>query len=279
MTAAASPSFVERLRQLRSALSFLLVLSWMAFPCGPIMYLVAIPLCALLPSWRSRIALWYFRMTCAGIFFFFKLGGARFSRIGQVDTRGSGLVVMNHQSLLDIPALSLMATPAIPAFIARQRYGHWYVPLVGGGIWLIDGPLIDPKRDSRGAVDLLARLASTQQRTFALFPEGHRSKNGELGGFRTGGLLAILREQPGAPVTLVVTDGFWKARTFVDFITNVHHLRGRTEVAAVLEAPTDPAALPAFVERIEARMREHLAQMRARASADGAAAGQPALPA
>lgn len=271
-------SLAERLRQARSALSFLLVLLWMAIPCGPLMYLVAIPLSALVPGWRPRVAAWYFRFICRGIFFFLRFGGARFTRVGRVDTRGRGLVVMNHQSLLDIPALSLMVDPWIPGFIARALYGRWYVPMVGGGIWLAEAPLVDPKRDAKGAVDLLGRLAATQERTFAIYPEGHRTRDGGLGAFRTGGLMAILRQQPGSPVTLVVTDGFAKARTFVDFVENVHHLRGRTEVVGVLTTPADPEALPAFVEDIERRMREHLARMRAQ-QAEGEAPAGESLPA
>lgn len=271
-------SLAERLRQARSALSFALALTWMAFPCGPLLYLVAIPLSVLRPPWRPAIAAWYFRLICRGIFWFLTLGGARFTRVGRVDTRGRGLVVMNHQSLLDIPALSLMVDPWVPGFIARARYGRWYVPMVSAGIWLADAPLVDPKRDAKGAVDLLGRLAASQARTFAIYPEGHRTRDGGLGAFRTGGLLAILRHQPGSPVTLVVTDGFAKARTFVDFAENVHHLRGRTEVAGVLTTPADPEALPAFVEDIERRMREHLARMRAQ-QAEGEAPAGESLPA
>jgi hypothetical protein len=65
-------------------------------------------------------------------------------------------------------------------------------------------------------------------------------------------------------VYLVVTDGFWKSRRFVDFVFSIPGIRGETEVLGPFDPPADVEELPAFVEGLRARIVEHLTLMRRR---------------
>ena len=79
-----------------------------------------------------------------------------------------------------------------------------------------------------------------------VFPEGHRTRDGEIQPFHTAGLEIMLRERP-LPVYVVVTDGFWTCRRFVDFLWNMDRIDGRTEVLGPFDPPADGeyAAVPA----------------------------------
>jgi hypothetical protein len=67
------------------------------------------------------------------------------------------------------------------------------------------------------------------------------------------------------PVYLVVTDGFWKSRRFVDFVTSIPDIRGETEVLGPFAPPASDDELPAFLQDLRGRLVEHLALMRTRA--------------
>jgi hypothetical protein len=64
------------------------------------------------------------------------------------------------------------------------------------------------------------------------------------------------------PVYLIVTDGFWSARRFVDFVLGVAAIRGETVVLGPFEPPADDDALPAFVDALRDTAIARLAQMR-----------------
>ena len=63
---------------------------------------------------------------------------------------------------------------------------------------------------------------------------------------------------------LAVSDGLWITRRLVDFVFNVHKMRGVTELLGPFAPPDDPAAIPAFIDGLRDTMVGHLAQMRQR---------------
>jgi 1-acyl-sn-glycerol-3-phosphate acyltransferase len=200
-----------------------------------------------------------------GILFCFERGGARFEWSGRLPTGGPSIIVGNHQSQIDILVASMMGDPYVPAFVPRARYTHWYIPLVSNCIRLLECPIVDPKRDARGAVDAMRRGALENRHGILIFPEGHRTLDGEVRPFRMAGTIACL-EARRVPVYLFVTDGYWRGRRLVDFLGNVPHLRGYTEVLGPFEPPDDPAALPAFVGGLRQRIVERLMERRRKAA-------------
>jgi len=196
-----------------------------------------------------------------GILFLFELGGARFALRGRLPTAASSLVLMNHQSQLDIPIAALMGRPFVPAFVPRALYTRWYIPLVAPSIWLLECPVVDPRRDARGALEAMRVAAREQAHGLVVFPEGHRSVDGEVRPFRSAGTIAALTERR-LPVYLVVLDGLWEGRRFVDFLANVPRLRGEIEVLGPFEPPAEEGALSAFVEECRQRIITHQQDMR-----------------
>jgi 1-acyl-sn-glycerol-3-phosphate acyltransferase len=203
----------------------------------------------------------YFRLMSHGILFCMRLGGARLRRSGTVPTASPVLIVMNHQSLLDIPTVGLMSSPLVPWFVTRKRYAYG-IPAVSSCLRLMGCPVIDP-RDRRGSLETMRQAARAQEHGMVIFAEGHRSRDGEVQPFQTAGLLAVLRERR-VPVYVVVTDGFWLARKLKDAVLGVGKIRGETEVVGVFEPPAEDDALPAFVEQLRQAMIAHLALVRRR---------------
>lgn len=181
-----------------------------------------------------------------------------------VPTRPGVLLVMNHQSLFDIPVMvQSVAGPGYPRIVTRERYARW-IPLISHMIRLYEFPVVDPGADPetiRASLASMAELARTTEVPLAVFPEGTRSKDGEIHRFKRGALSHLLAARPWT-VYVYVADGFWKAAKYRDFIHNVHKVRGRVEHVAVLEW-TDPAADPGpFIEQIRQAMIERLQSMR-----------------
>jgi 1-acyl-sn-glycerol-3-phosphate acyltransferase len=251
------------LAAVRSGFSVVVLLAWMVLG-GTYQRLVVYPAVFLFPTRRSRLTSAFFRGMSHGILFCMRLGGATLRRSGTVSTASPVLVLMNHQSLLDIPTAGLMSSPLVPWFVTRKRY-HYGVPAVSPCLRLMGCPVIEP-RDRRESLRTMRQAARTLEHGMLIFAEGHRTRDGEVQPFQTAGVLSVLRERH-LPVCLVVTDGFWSARRLVDFVLGVGKIKGETEVVGVFEPPSDDAALPAFVEHLRETMIAHLASMRRRREA------------
>jgi 1-acyl-sn-glycerol-3-phosphate acyltransferase len=250
------------LRALRGTLALLAVAFWLAVPGVAILYLLYQPRIWLWPQRRRVYGSAYMKAMSRGILGLLTLGGARFRRTGHIPTDGPVLVVMNHQSLVDIPTATLMAGPSVPAFVTRRRY-HRFIPSVSPAIRMMDSPIVDPERDPRGAVEVLRRAALEHESGLLIFPEGHRSPDGDVGPFRTAGIKAILASRR-MPVYLVVTDGVWRSRRLVDFVRSVPLIRSETEVIGPFDPPARDDELPAFVRALRERVIARLHEMRER---------------
>jgi 1-acyl-sn-glycerol-3-phosphate acyltransferase len=250
-------------RQLRSGLALLLALSWILVIGTLVQRLFLWPLSWFCPDRMRGPVSAYMRLQARGILFFLSLvGGARFERRGWLPTaQGPILILMNHQSLVDILSVILLAD-YVPAFVTRRRYTR-FGPIVAHCTRLLGCPSIDPRRDPSGAVRAIEDAARGERHGLLIFPEGHRTLDGQIRPFRTAGAEAVLRAGRW-PVWLVVTEGFESGRRLADFLLNIPRLRGQTEVLGPFTPPEDPARLQAFLLDLREVMVRHLAEMRAR---------------
>jgi 1-acyl-sn-glycerol-3-phosphate acyltransferase len=114
----------------------------------------------------------------------------------RVELGRAHLVVANHSSWIDVPAL-IMALPVELRFLAKRELAR--VPLLGRFIAAMGMVFVDRADARRGrqsvgrAADLLARGDWVVS-----FPEGTRSRDGRRGRFKTGGFGAAL--ESGVPV-------------------------------------------------------------------------------
>ena len=116
--------------------------------------------------------------------------------------RQAAIFVGNHTSLLD-PPLIIATLPSHPVFMAKRELA--YVPFLGWVIWLADFIFIN--RAHRGDAIKSLELAAQRIRdgqSIAAFPEGTRSRTGELLPFKKGVFnLAWEAQVPMIPVAIL----------------------------------------------------------------------------
>jgi 1-acyl-sn-glycerol-3-phosphate acyltransferase len=243
---------------LRSALSVAAIVVWLMLG-GLYQRIVVYPPALLWPRRRPAFTSPYFRGMSRVILALLRAGGARMTRTGTVPTDAPVLILMNHQSLLDILVAGLMSVPYGPAYVTRKRY-EYGAPSISPNLRLLGCPIVDPE-DRKQALRVMREAARRLEHGLVIFPEGHRTRDGEIGEWKTAGVVSVLRERR-LPVYLIVTDGFWSARRFVDFVFGVDQIRGQTVVMGPFEPPAHRDALPAFVDSLRERMVERLARLR-----------------
>ena len=95
-----------------------------------------------------------------------------------------GIYFSNHQSNFDIPAITAaLRTPLY--FIAKKEIKK--IPIFGWGMWAIGMVFVD-RKNSEKARKSMERGAKVVQRgkSLSTFPEGTRSKTGEIQAFKKG---------------------------------------------------------------------------------------------
>ncbi len=189
-----------------------------------------------------------------------RVGGARIPAAPPVPSAAGTLIVMNHQSLLDIPMAVQACSPGYPLFVTRARYAKG-IPLISHMLRLYDHPLVHPGRGGRRQLVELARRAVTMEVPLLIFPEGGRTRDGQVRPFQPGGLQAILSARPWN-VYLMVVDGFWQCARIGDFTAGVSQVDAK--VSRLGPFAFDPAQddRDAFAQDMRDRLVAELARLR-----------------
>ena len=120
-----------------------------------------------------------------------------------IDPKQPYVMVLNHNSMIDI--MSPYVLPLIFKWVSKREV--YKIPLVGRLLFMHGDIVINrssPKEAMRfvheQGLKWLKKGASV-----AIFPEGTRSSNGEMGNFKAGAF--ILAKEAGVPILPVVLDG------------------------------------------------------------------------
>lgn len=192
------------------------------------------------------------------------IGGAKIPALPRIHGREDTLVLMNHQSVLDIPLMVASLHDRYPRIITRKRYLRW-IPLISHMVRLYQYPVVDPRANSAETKKMLAAIRDAARTTdvpLGIFPEGTRTRNGEVGPFRPTGLKLILRQRPWT-VYVLVADGFWQRAKLKDFMSGMSAIRGDIRLLGPF-AWTDPKTdSEPFMDEMRTVMVDTLAAMRA----------------
>jgi 1-acyl-sn-glycerol-3-phosphate acyltransferase len=231
----------------------------------PVQGLIVRPLCALNPKRRPAILRFWFSFQAHWVLGLCRtLGGLKIDVQGALPAE-SLIVVMNHQSLLDIPACVALLKGPYPIIPTRDYYTRW-IPGISGLARLGGFPSLRQgaraSRAEHAALVAAAEAVAHGERTMVIYPEGHRSKDGQILPFMSQGLKLVFRHAPHRPVYVVVVDGAWQLRSFSDIAFRLAGKTARVRVMGPFAIPAERREHDAFIDSLREQMVATLARLR-----------------
>jgi 1-acyl-sn-glycerol-3-phosphate acyltransferase len=121
------------------------------------------------------------------------------------------LLIANHQSMFDIPIVGALLFTNYPKYVSKRELSHW-IPSISYNLRRGGNALID-RADRAQAVEAIRALgerAETRGVSVVIYPEGTRSRSGELKPFKPAGVIALLEAAPALEVVPVTIDESWR---------------------------------------------------------------------
>jgi len=143
----------------------------------------------------------------------FGLAGMRLrvERAPGVEPRTPYVIISNHQSMLDVPIFGGLLFTNYPKYVSKRSLGRG-IPSISynlraGGNALIDR---DDRAQAQEAIRELGERAQRRGVSVVIYPEGTRSRDGELLPFRPAGTSTLLAAAPDLAVVPATIDGSWR---------------------------------------------------------------------
>ncbi len=121
------------------------------------------------------------------------------------------LFLANHQSMFDIPPIIWHLRRHTPIFVSKIELSKG-IPSISYNLRKSGAALIN-RKDSKQAIMEIARLGKfIQENNYAatIFPEGTRSRHGQMKPFAVGGIATLLKRAPDAIVVPIAINGTGK---------------------------------------------------------------------
>lgn len=183
---------------LRSAAAFLFLVVYVALVGPPGLLL------ALLFGWMSPL----YHLGSLGVRGALWLTGIRFHVVGRehIQTNRSAIYCVNHTSNVEPPIMFLVLDALFPRLRIVYKAELHGVPILGRGFDLVGFVPIQRgnREQSSHAIETAAR-GLAEGYSFLVFPEGTRSRAGELLRFKKGGFIVAIKAQ--APIVPVAISG------------------------------------------------------------------------
>ncbi len=130
---------------------------------------------------------------------------------GTLPTDRPMIIVSNHQSMFDIPAIGQLLKKHHPKYIAKKSLSKG-IPSISynirkGGSIFIDR---ENKTTAVNRIKTFCEYLNSNNYAGCIFPEGSRSRNGEVKEFKKLGLATMIKYMPDATIVPVVLHNFWR---------------------------------------------------------------------
>ena len=165
------------------------------------------------------------------------------------------IIVANHQSMFDIPAVVIGFKDHYPRFISKLELAK-NLPSISLNLRHGQSALIDRSKGAQSVKEILklGRLTEQRKEAACIFPEGTRSRNGKVKEFQSAGLLTLLRAAPSAVIVPYVIEGHDRLMRHGNF-----PLSGFQRITYTVLDPIEPKDHP--VEELGPLVRERIVQV------------------
>lgn len=168
------------------------------------------------------------------------------------------IIVANHQSTLDIPAVIIAFRKNHPKFLSKIELAKG-IPSISYNLRHGGSVLIDRKNKSQSVKDILMLGKHIEKNNYAacIFPEGTRTKTGLVNPFMPAGIASLIKTSPSAIIVPFAIDGHSKLMKNRNFPMSFGvHLK-----YTVLD-PIEPKGMDTteLAQRIEDLIRKELGQ-------------------
>ena len=159
------------------------------------------------------------------------------------------IAISNHQSLLDIPVFMNFFREKNLRFVAKDTLGR-HIPLVSEMLRSQEHCLI-PRRASpvtaMKTIEDFAKRVLSRNQIPVLFPEGSRTRDGNVGKFYSAGFRK-LAEATALPVVVCALDGVWEIGRLRTIMTNLKNGNYKVTIVKIYDAPKTKEAQNAILE-------------------------------
>lgn len=209
----------------------------------------------------------YIRSVCAHrIFVIFKTY-KHFNFVGYEDNLDrlpeQFIIVSNHQSLIDIALYMNFFRKVEIRFVAKDNLAR-HVPLVSEMLRVEEHCMI-PRHGKPSiamqTIDSFGKRIMARGQIPVIFPEGTRSKDGNLGTFYTAGFRRLSESAP-LPVAVCALDGGYRINNLLTIFQNLHNGFYRVKVMDILPAPKNKEEQVAALEKSKELIQRQLDEWR-----------------
>jgi 1-acyl-sn-glycerol-3-phosphate acyltransferase len=173
------------------------------------------------------------------------------------------LLIANHQSLIDIPVLIYLLSSRRLRFVAKMELGRG-IPLISLLLRAQGQALIKRRGDPAQAMKALARFSRRCRRDGTcpvVFPEGTRSRDGQVGEFYTAGVRRVL-ERESLPIVVAAVEGGWRIASLGSLVRNLQGTRYRVKILGILPPPQGKKAIQEAVQTARESIATEITVMR-----------------
>lgn len=149
------------------------------------------------------------------------------------------IIISNHQSFLDIPTIMNFLRNKELRFVAKDTLGR-HIPMVSEMLRTQKHCLVPRKAkpmDAMRYIENFGKRVVQKNQIPVLFPEGSRTKDGNVGKFYSAGFRK-LTESTNLPVVVCALDGGFRLRDLLNVFTNLSNGCYRIKILKIYDCPT-----------------------------------------
>lgn len=181
-----------------------------------------------------------------------------FVRPDEIQLPDTFMIIANHQSIQDIPLLIWSFPNHDLRFTAKSSLFKW-IPMVSIMLRIQKHGKVNRKGGAAETMKTIERVARKAEDGYCpvIFPEGTRSKDGEIKTFHQGAVRKVLSVAP-VPVVSVAIEGGWRVGDVKNLVKNMENFTYRVKILNVYDAPDSKQGIQNIIENSAEEIKKQI---------------------